>query len=90
MTERDNALGRQGIEQQFEDRRGQSGGGGGFGLGGGGGLGIGAIVILGLIGWALGIDPRVLIGGAWKSLGRKVGRSAFAAGRPGPAHRRTE
>ncbi|MBV9969554.1 MAG: neutral zinc metallopeptidase, partial [Xanthobacteraceae bacterium] len=47
-----------------EDRRGQSGGGG-FGLPiGGGGLGIGTIVVLGLIGWALGIDPRVLIGGA--------------------------
>jgi uncharacterized protein len=29
-----------------------------------GGLGIGAIVILGLIGWGLGIDPRLLIGGA--------------------------
>jgi uncharacterized protein len=28
------------------------------------GLGIGTIVILGLIGWALGIDPRTLIGGA--------------------------
>jgi hypothetical protein len=28
------------------------------------GLGIGTIVILGLIGWALGIDPRLLIGGA--------------------------
>ena len=40
-------------------------GGGGFGLPiGGGGLGIGTIVVLGLIGWALGIDPRLLIGGA--------------------------
>jgi uncharacterized protein len=29
-----------------------------------GGIGIGTIVVLGLIGWALGIDPRVLIGGA--------------------------
>src|SRR5712691_9515832 len=51
----------------IEDRRGDSGGGGGgggFGLPMGGGLGIGAIVVLGLIGWALGIDPRVLIGGA--------------------------
>ncbi len=49
----------------IEDRRGDSGGGGGFGLPiGGGGLGIGTIVVLGLIGWALGIDPRVLIGGA--------------------------
>ncbi len=29
-----------------------------------GGLGIGAIVVLSLIGWATGIDPRLLIGGA--------------------------
>jgi len=41
-----------------EDRRG-------MGMpGGAGGLGIGTIVVLGLIGWALGIDPRLLIGGA--------------------------
>jgi uncharacterized protein len=32
--------------------------------GGRAGIGIGTVVILGLIGWALGIDPRVLIGGA--------------------------
>ncbi len=52
-----------------EDRRGEEGnrgGGGGFGglPIGGGGIGIGTIVVLGLIGWALGIDPSVLIGGA--------------------------
>jgi predicted metalloprotease len=50
-----------------EDRRGETGGGGGGGFGfpmSGGGLGIGTIVVLGLVGWALGIDPRVLIGGA--------------------------
>jgi predicted metalloprotease len=29
-----------------------------------GGLGIGTILVLGLLGWALGIDPRLLIGGA--------------------------
>ena len=29
-----------------------------------GGIGIGTLIILGLIGWALGIDPRLLIGGA--------------------------
>ena len=29
-----------------------------------GGLGIGTIIVLGLLGWALGIDPRLLIGGA--------------------------
>jgi predicted metalloprotease len=45
---------------RIEDRRG---GPSGF-PGGRGGLGIGMIVVLGLIGWALGIDPRLLIGGA--------------------------
>lgn len=49
----------------IEDRRGQSGSAGGFSIPGGrGGLGIGTVVILGLIGWTLGIDPRLLIGGA--------------------------
>jgi predicted metalloprotease len=48
-----------------EDRRDDSPGGGGFGLPmRTGGLGIGTILVLGLIGWALGIDPRILIGGA--------------------------
>src|SRR6478609_6631203 len=50
----------------IEDRRGDSGGmGGGMGLPmGGGGLGIGTIIVLGLVGYAFGIDPRILIGGA--------------------------
>jgi predicted metalloprotease len=54
----------------IEDRRGDDSGGDtqtGFSipsLGGTGHLGLGAIIVLGLIGWALGIDPRVLIGGA--------------------------
>jgi predicted metalloprotease len=50
----------------IEDRRDDSGGGGG-GLGlpiGGGGLGIGTIIVLGLVSYAFGIDPRILIGGA--------------------------
>src|SRR6201986_1134631 len=48
------------------DRRDDSGGGGG-GMGlpiGGGGLGIGTVIVLGLISYAFGIDPRLLIGGA--------------------------
>ena len=45
---------------RIEDRRGRLSGV----PGGRGGLGIGTIVILGLIGWAFGIDPRVLIQGA--------------------------
>jgi uncharacterized protein len=52
----------------IEDRRGDDGGmGGGGGIGlpiGGGGLGIGTIIVLGLISYAFGIDPRILIGGA--------------------------
>lgn len=50
----------------IEDDRG--GGGGGFGGGGigmgGGGIGIGTLVVLALVGWAFGIDPRLLIGGS--------------------------
>jgi hypothetical protein len=52
-------------DRRDDDSGGGGGGGGGFGLPmGGGGLGIGTIIVLGLIGWAVGIDPRVLIGGA--------------------------
>jgi hypothetical protein len=53
--------------EDIEDRRDDNGGGmgGGFGLPmGGGGLGIGTMIVLGLIGYAFGIDPRILIGGA--------------------------
>jgi len=38
--------------------------GGGFPIGRGGGIGIGGMIVLGLIGWAVGIDPMVLINGA--------------------------
>ncbi|MGQ0446012.1 MAG: KPN_02809 family neutral zinc metallopeptidase [Beijerinckiaceae bacterium] len=48
-----------GRSDNVEDRRGQGGG-----VVGRGGLGIGTMVVLGLLGWALGIDPRILIGGA--------------------------
>jgi uncharacterized protein len=47
---------------QVEDRRGDRRGG--FSMGRAGGLGIGTIILLGLIGWALGINPIYLIGGA--------------------------
>ncbi len=48
-----------------EDRRGQGGGfGGGMVPGGRGGLGLGMMLVLGLVGYALGIDPRLLMGGA--------------------------
>ncbi len=51
--------------ENIEDRRGDDSGGGGGGLPiGGGGLGIGTMIILGVVAYALGIDPRILIGGA--------------------------
>ena len=66
-----------------EDRRGEGGygGGGGFPIGGGG-IGIGTIVVLGLIGWALGIDPSILIGGAEIFTGG--GSPSSQAPAPGP------
>jgi hypothetical protein len=53
------------TSENIEDRRGQGGGmfGGGPSMGGGG-IGLGTIVVLGVIGWALGINPSLLIGGA--------------------------
>ncbi|WP_404290332.1 neutral zinc metallopeptidase [Microvirga sp. RSM25] len=60
-----------------EDRRG-------MGLpGGAGGLGIGTIVILGLVGWVLGIDPRILIGGAEMMTGGGSGYQQQQQGRQG-------
>jgi predicted metalloprotease len=52
-----------GQSENVEDRRGdtQYAGGGG---GSSGHLGLGAMIVLGLVGYALGIDPRLLIGGA--------------------------
>ena len=47
----------------IEDRRDSGPMTGGGGMGGGSGLGIGGLIIVGLISWALGIDPRILIGG---------------------------
>jgi predicted metalloprotease len=53
------------VEDRRDDSGGGMGGGGGLGLPmGGGGLGIGTIIVLGLVGYAFGIDPRILIGGA--------------------------
>jgi predicted metalloprotease len=50
--------------QNIEDRRGEGYYEGGAGPRMGGGLGLGTVIILGLIGYALGINPAVLIGGA--------------------------
>src|SRR5262249_48847873 len=65
-----------------EDRRGD--GSGGFPMGRTGGIGIGTIILLGLIGWALGINPLYLIGGAEilsglggsREMGREIGSDA--------------
>jgi uncharacterized protein len=68
-----------------EDRRSKDAGAGpgGFRIPGGG-LGIGTIVVLGLIGWALGIDPRLLIGGAEILTG---GDNSQQQSQPGPKRR---
>ena len=58
---------------------------------GGGGLGIGTIVVLGLIGWALGIDPRVLIGGAEIVIGnRRRLRAAYQPPQQTAPHRHAD
>ena len=64
------------TSDRVEDRRGIPGGRAG--------LGIGTVVILGLIGWALGIDPRVLIGGAEMMSQNGQTQQQADAGRTGP------
>ena len=73
--------------ENVEDRRG-GGMGGGFNTPGGrGGLGIGTIVVLGLLGYFLGIDPRLLIGGAEILSG---GGSSQEQSSPGPGNGTSE
>ncbi len=71
----------------IEDDRESSGGygapSGGFRIRGGH-IGIGTVIVLGLIGWALGIDPSVLIGGAELISG---GGSSYQQPYRQPAHR---
>ena len=73
----------------IEDRRGDSGGGGGgFGIpigGGTGGLGIGVIIVLALIGYFTGIDPRILIGGAQIVMGNGNGGGSISMPSSSPA-----
>src|SRR5262245_51751130 len=66
-----------------EDRRGQ--GPRGFPGARGGGIGIGTLLILGLVGWALGINPLYLIGGAeiLSRLGGSTQQSQPAPQNPG-------
>jgi hypothetical protein len=71
-----------------DDRRGD-GGGGGIGIPmGRGGLGIGTIIILTLAGWALGIDPRILISGA-EMMGGGSGYVEPAPSQPVPRGQKT-
>ena len=75
------------TSDRIEDRRG----GPSRFPGGRGGIGIGTIVVLGLIGWALGIDPRVLIQGA-EECHRVAERNSklTLAQRPAPERRGSE
>jgi predicted metalloprotease len=76
--------------QNVEDRRGDAGGGG-FGRGGGGfpggagGIGIGTILILGLIGYATGIDPGLLIGVANQFQRQEPRIEQYQPSKPGSA-----
>lgn len=45
-----------------DDMRGEGGGGFRF-PGGGGGIGIGGLIVVGLISWAFGLDPRMVLSG---------------------------
>lgn len=66
-------------------------GGGGLGIPmGRGGLGLGGIIILTLAGWALGIDPRILISGAEMMTGGGSGYSRQEAAPPRPQGRASE
>ena len=80
-----------GRSANVEDRRGQGP------ACGRGGLGIGTVIVLGLLGWALGIDPRLLIGGAEmvnkmrpgsQTDGDAAGADRHAVRRHGPIRRR--
>jgi predicted metalloprotease len=64
------------MSENVDDRRG--GGGGGGGGVSGSGLGIGTMVVLGLLGWALGVDPRMLIAGAEMMGGGRSPTSSYS------------
>src|SRR5512141_894100 len=79
------------TSENIEDRRGEEGGGmfGGPSMGGGG-IGLGTMVILGIIGYALGINPALLIGGA-EMLGKmRGGGQVVRQDRPGDTSQPTD
>src|SRR5215510_1598199 len=62
---------------RVEDQRGR-----GFTAGRAGGLGLGTIILLGLAGWALGINPLYLISGA--EMLSRMGGSSTEQSQPAP------
>jgi len=70
---------------KVEDRRGE--GPGGFPMGRAGGVGIGTIILLVIVGWALGINPLYLIGGAEILSGL---RGSQQESQPAPGNAKTE
>jgi predicted metalloprotease len=70
---------------KVEDRRGD--GPGGFPMGRAGGVGIGTIILLVIVGWALGINPLYLIGGAEILSGL---RGSQEQSQPAPGNAKTE
>lgn len=75
--------------ENVEDRRGDGGGirgGRGPRMGARGGLGIGGLIVIGLIAWATGINPAVLIGGAEILLGDGES-SGYSQQQPAPSKR---
>ncbi len=66
--------------ENVDDRRGQ--------IARAGGLGIGAMIVLGFIAWATGINPSVLIGGA-EMVSRHLPQSSSEQGKQGAANDET-
>lgn len=75
-------------DRRSEDGFGGGGGGGGFGMPSGGGLGFGTIALLTVVGWALGINPAILIGGAEIFTGGRNGGQVVS--QPAPRSQRTQ
>jgi len=71
---------------KVEDRR--AGGSGGFTMGRAGGIGIGTMILLGIAGWALGINPLYLIGGA--EILSRLGGSQPQQSQPAPGNATTQ
>jgi uncharacterized protein len=71
-----------GQSDNVEDRRGSGGGGG---MMRGGGLGIGGMLVAGALAWFLGVDPRIIMGGAeLVSRGGGMLTQGSSSGRTGP------